>query len=590
MNDWERILASVLRMPRAITAALLAAWTAVVLALWTAIAGALLAVCILFIKALFGGIASDVVFNVSTAGGVTFLTIFAALATGAVGGFTAAYSGAFIGHEAEVASSLLLGSFLAAVISYVALSQEYRILRLRGYRRPSRREWDESIRPALESVAESTGSDTMPYVLISDTPAPQAWTHGTTVVLTKGIMEGLEPDELTAVFAHEFCHWRMGDGIAMRMVWAMCWPLAILYNAGMFLSGARFGENAATTMQGGREALAKAKPYFIAVVAWLFLWPTAFLIRLVIAPISAADCRRLEYDADAGVAAMGMGAALVKALEALPPFEAGRTAWEAALTRTHPPIELRIERLEAIMATSSRDSKRDQPAMSRALIPAQPHKQAVRIVLGIAAFLLLVSLSPLWTSIGNKSSGSNSPAAVAARTPSAPSPAPVLPEHSPTSGVPDTNAGALDAATSFATSFYDAMFNRPQYVGIIDSAAAPGTASALVRAVDPHFAPGASAVSGDTVTATATVHANKLVSLSPSTTKPSTASVDTWVNVNYSVNSSPQESLWITAPYTLTWTGGQWRISSIPAATNGPTPEELHGASTPSGFSALPGA
>jgi hypothetical protein len=69
------------------------------------------------------------------------------------------------------------------------------------------------------------------------------------------------------------------------------------------------------------------------------------MTRVVIAPLVARTQREAEYRADSAVAKAGYGAALALALEKLSYFEAGRTGWEAAITATHPPIELRIEAL-----------------------------------------------------------------------------------------------------------------------------------------------------------------------------------------------------------------------------------------------------
>lgn len=579
MSDLERIVSSVWRMPAAILAALLAAWTAVVLALWTAIFGAIFAVLFLILHEINNTIAL-VIFSVHTAGGLTFLTVFATMAAGAVGGFAAAYSGTFVGHEVEVASSVLLGAAIALLISYIALTWEHRILRLRGYRAPSRREWEQKIMPGMTDILSGMGVEQSPLVLISDTPVPQAWTHANTIVVTKGLLDGLDQPELNAVLAHEVCHWRMGDGIAMRMVWAMCWPLAILYNAGMFLSGARFGPEA--TMQGGREALRTAGTTFVAALGWLFLWPTALLIRFVIAPIADADCRRLEYEADTGVAALGMGDALIRALESLPPFEMGRTAFEAALTRTHPPIEHRIDWLERLGESA------ELPP-----VPAAPTKQNARWVLAAAGALFVIAISPLWSGLGtNGGQGGGGQAAPAAQAPplSAPSSTATTPEEvthhvaNPTSGAPDTSAGAVDAAASFATAFYDHVFNRAQYVAVIDSAAAPGDLPVLVASADAHFAAAARAVGHNAITNTATVLADKVVSASP--TK---AVMDVWVTLHYALNGGTPNNIWATAPYALVWRGGEggWRIASIPPASTGPAPAELHGASVPTGFSAF---
>jgi predicted Zn-dependent protease len=51
---------------------------------------------------------------------------------------------------------------------------------------------------------------TTPRLLIMDTPIPQAWTYSRTIVLSKGLLEGLDRGELAGVLAHEMVHWRRG--------------------------------------------------------------------------------------------------------------------------------------------------------------------------------------------------------------------------------------------------------------------------------------------------------------------------------------------------------------------------------------------
>lgn len=440
MRDWERIIGSVLRMPRTIIVALLATWTAVVVALWAAALGGIVAVIALLYSSATGGGASVVIFNVHTGGVLTFASIIAAFVAGVVGGFVAVYGSLLVAHPSEVASSLLTGGVVAAGISWAALVLEPRLLQLRGYRTPSRREFDATIGPALVAVGDAMGLNmkdggerregALPLVLVSDTPIPQAWTHGRTIVLTKGLIEGLDPTELQAVLCHEMNHWRMGDGIAMRMVAAVCWPLALTYNLVAMLTGIQTGTQKAG--QKGSSVAIKTGPPIVSVIAWAFLWPIALLIRWVIVPLSAAESRRIEYEADTGVAAAGMGAALIRALERLPPFEAGRTAWETALTRTHPPIEHRIDHLERLREI---DAARQPSHPFVSVAPPTPSTRAIRVVLIVAAILLLISLSALVTgggSHGTTQATSAQPSYISPSTTPEESPAETTTEAQPT--------------------------------------------------------------------------------------------------------------------------------------------------------------
>jgi Zn-dependent protease with chaperone function len=603
MSDWERITGAVLRMPRTIIVALLATWTAVVVALWLALLGGLAAVVVLLVQAATGEATSVVIFNVHTGGVLTFASVIAAFVAGVAGGFVAVYGLLLVSHPSEVASSLLTGAVVAAGISWVALVLEPRLLQLRGYRTPSRREFEGTIGPALMEVAEAMGLDVrdgggrregglwLPLILVSDTPIPQAWTHGRTIVITKGMMEGLDPTELQAVLCHEMNHWRMGDGIAMRMVAAVSWPLVLTYNLVAMLTGVQTGTQKAG--QKGSSIVVKTGPPIVTVIAWIVLWPIAFLIRWVIVPLSAAESRRIEYEADAGVAAAGMGAALIRALERLPPFEAGRTAWETALTRTHPPIEHRIDHLERLREIDHPPAPVPVPMPAA---PAAPSKRAIRVVLVVAVVLLLISLSPLVTGGGSSAArgARGERGAISATT--AQESGSTIAEGEPTTTAQTTTThaatsggaasaiqmGAVDAAAAFAGQFYTDIFMPTEYRNIIGVAAAPGDAATLLSTVEHRFA--ADAAGKESTTANALVMADRVVSATPSSS-PTQATVELWVKLSYAVSNGSTTEAWATAPYTLELAADAWKISGILTATTGPTPEQLHGATVPSGFS-----
>ena len=571
----QKVLAAGTRMPRATVAGLLAAWTAVILALWEAVFGALGAVIVLILHQ-SGDVLSFALFNVHTAGGLTFLTFFSTFAAGAAAGFVFAYTGTFAGHEAEVAATLFIGIIIAVVFAVVATYFEGRLLQLRGYRRPSAREM-ERIEGPMNDIFDAIqpgstwkpGAPNSPLVLVADTSIPQAWTHAETIVITTALLNKMEHAEFRAVLAHEVMHWRRGDGLALRVVWATCWPLAMLFNLGHLLSGggAKFGPDATEMQAQGREVVKRMGPTLVAAIGWLFLWPTALLTRWVIAPLAASEMRRLEYEADAGVAAIGLGDSLVRALEQLSAFESGRTAWEAALTRTHPPIAFRIEHLEAI------GSATELPTLS-----PDTSKEAAFGVTVAAIVLILVAIAPFANRVLPKAIDPFHHSAATA-TPSTPS---TIPPSSP-----DTPTAALNDAANFSTALFENVFNVTDYTSVIDDDAAPGVAPTLVAAANNAFKQGAQAVTGDTVNNTATVLAYSVVSLN-SRTHPKNVTVSTWVRLDYTVNGGTQQQTWATATYTMSFDSGTWRVSAMPPASTGPTPSQLGGASLPSGFHAYP--
>lgn len=385
------VVAAALRLPWATVVALVCAWSAVVVSLWAAILDGLGSVVVLFVGGgAIGATGSIISFSSHTAGGLTFLAIFVAFGLGVAAGFVDAYTASVNNAIPAVAAALLVGAIIALLLGFVLTNMESRLLAWRGYRRPSQREWDGHLLPAMQEVVDAMKLPCSPRVLIADSPVPNAWAHSRHIVVTTGLIHGLDQAELTAVIAHEVMHWRQGDPLALRLVWCFGWPVVVMYAAGMWISGG------GPQMQGGGGggAAASSAPHsdagstirgtesVVAVVGWFFLWPSWLLIRFVMIPAIAAESRRIEYEADAGAAAAGFGPTLHRALERLAPFEGGRSAWEAALSATHPPMELRLEALD------HHEYSPPQPAK-------MPGGEEVLVGIGILWVLLVLTLWPL---------------------------------------------------------------------------------------------------------------------------------------------------------------------------------------------------
>jgi Zn-dependent protease with chaperone function len=76
-------------------------------------------------------------------------------------------------------------------------------------------------------------------------------------------------------------------------------------------------------------------------------WPLLVTIRLFVMPMQAAGSRAAEYRADQAAVAAGLGRGLRRVLSRLrASFDGARNGWELSLCNTHPPNELRLERLE----------------------------------------------------------------------------------------------------------------------------------------------------------------------------------------------------------------------------------------------------
>jgi Zn-dependent protease with chaperone function len=317
------------RQPWATGLALLTSWTGFVLALWAGVIG-------LFLGGRVGaGMSSQTGSLQAVGGAVGVISVVGTALLGAGSFFAAVYIAELITHPSTIVGSLLGGAILAILLVAVIAHFEGDLLRLRGYRRPTRDEV-RTIAPHVQAVGSAMKLSTFPRFVISDTANPGAWTHMRHIVITTGMIEMLEPDQLRAVIAHEMNHWRTGDAVALHFVWSCGWPIALMYNLGTMLSGTRPGEP-----QSG-----KVPRTILGLIGWAILWPAWIITKLVIAPAVAARSRREEYEADQAAAAMGLSEPLIGALQSIAMFEGGRSGWEVVMMATHPPTALRIEALQ----------------------------------------------------------------------------------------------------------------------------------------------------------------------------------------------------------------------------------------------------
>jgi Zn-dependent protease with chaperone function len=320
------------RQPWACLAGLVSGWTALFAAIWV---GALVAI----IGSIAGFFAVASVTNElgQASQGFSMVGAIAGFAAGFVAGFGVLY-GASIGQAPEhVVISLVIGAAAALVITWVAIALEPLSLDLRSYRRPSRRADEGSLAPLLHKVAGEMGLTSVPDLRVSDEPMPGAWTHASTIVVTKGLLNQMEREEIAGILAHELHHWNSGDPVALRFVWACAIPMVVIVNFYTYVLGRIRG---------------------LANFSMVIIWPAVALLRFLMAPLMSARGRDQEYEADAAAIAAGYGPALGRALAKLQDFESARTGWEVALVRTHPPIEFRLEAIEEATAPQRQATSR----------------------------------------------------------------------------------------------------------------------------------------------------------------------------------------------------------------------------------------
>ena len=219
--------------------------------------------------------------------------------------------------------------------------------------------------PALHSMVEELARNAgipKPRICVVPEAAPNAFATGrnpehAVVAVTEGIMRLLSPEELRGVLGHEMGHSKNRDILIQTIAGVMASAIVTLAN--IFQFTAIFG--------GNREGEGGANP-----LAALMM---ALLAPLAAGLIQMAISRSREYLADdTGAALCGQPLALAGALAKLGaasgriPMQDGNPSTEqmfivtpmfahggmAGLFSTHPPIEERIRRLQALARQQQR--------------------------------------------------------------------------------------------------------------------------------------------------------------------------------------------------------------------------------------------
>jgi heat shock protein HtpX len=192
----------------------------------------------------------------------------------------------------------------------------------------------------------------MPEVGMYESPEWNAFATGPSpqralVAVSSGILEGMPPQELEAVLAHEMSHVGNGDMVTMTLL------QGVINAFVMFLARAV----AILLPRGSSEDRRQPPP------AYALVWPLEVVLGLAGSLVTAWFSRHREFRADAGAARLTSGTAMVEALErlgsvsgvidprdaaALASFKISGPAGLLGLLATHPPLQQRIEALRKV--------------------------------------------------------------------------------------------------------------------------------------------------------------------------------------------------------------------------------------------------
>ena len=205
------------------------------------------------------------------------------------------------------------------------------------------------------SLARSANLTVMPEVGIYESPEINAFATGPSrsrslVAVSRGLLNKMSTDELEGVLGHEIAHIANGDMVTMTLV------QGVINAFVMFL--ARVLAFALSSFGRGNQRSSSSGTYYMLV----FLFEIVFMVLGLL--VIAAYSRFREFRADRGGAKLAGKQNMISALEALkktqeivdaraqkPAFEAFKISTPKKpgfkhLFATHPPLDLRIERLK----------------------------------------------------------------------------------------------------------------------------------------------------------------------------------------------------------------------------------------------------
>jgi len=261
----------------------------------------------------------------------------------------------FIGQMVGGRTGAMYAFAIALVMNVVSYWFSSKIVLAMYRARPLFREESPEVYSILEELAEEAGTP-VPKLYLIPQSAPNAFATGrnpknAVVCVTGGILSILTRDELKGVLAHELAHVKNRDILIMTITAVLAGAIMML--ADMVRWGAMFGGYSRDRDRGGSNIFALLAVTIVAPLA-------AMLVQLAISRSReyAADATGASFSHDPHALASALkklqDASKVSRLDASPqtahlfivnPLSAGTFV---TLFSTHPPIEERIKRLEAL--------------------------------------------------------------------------------------------------------------------------------------------------------------------------------------------------------------------------------------------------
>ncbi|SDG69135.1 Peptidase family M48 [Thermoanaerobacter thermohydrosulfuricus] len=212
---------------------------------------------------------------------------------------------------------------------------------------------------AVVKAANLKNLDITPEVFISDQPFPNAFAIGTrTIALTRGLLEVATPEELSGVLAHEMGHLVNGD-TKRRLIAAVAntiGNIVVTITATLLTIMGFTGQIFSQTMPGSSSshsgineaAVARSAMGFMSLMLSLF----AIILKLVQIVVNYLITiglntvgRKEEFRADDFAKQFGFAEGLASFLRKTEHLDIQPNGFWEAVSRTHPPTAVRIDRL-----------------------------------------------------------------------------------------------------------------------------------------------------------------------------------------------------------------------------------------------------